>query len=130
MSLNPQKPRKRDRVLNLFRSHSPFTHPPSISSQSPVSDNLINDESLSAASQPTAQRYWPVFGSRSTNRSPPPINATADHQKTGDIGETALQVVKESLKVVARVSDAFPSLKTTAAGIVEIFDRIDVSVLS
>ena len=129
MSLEPQKPRKRDRVLDFLRSHSPFT-PPSISSQSPVSDNLINDESLSAVSRPTAQSNWRVFGSHSTNHLPPPINTTADHQKTGDIGETAFQVVKESLKAVARVSSACAPLQTTAAGLVEIFDRIDVSVLS
>ena len=80
----------------------------------------MDDESLSAVSQSTAQLNWPVFVSHSIDRPPLPINMTADHKKTGDIGESAFQVVKESsLKVVARVSDAFPPLKTTAAGLVE-----------
>ena len=122
MSLKPQKPRKRDQLLNIFRSRSSSGHTFS------QSDTLINDKS--ALSQSTAQPDWPAFGSRSTDRPPPPINMTADRQKTGGIGETAFQVVKESLKVVACVSDPFPPLKATAAGIVEIFDRIEVSVLS
>ena len=127
MSVKSRKPRKRDRFLNIFRSRSPS---PSISSQSLVSDKLIDDKSLSADSQSSTQRYWPVLGSCSTDRPPLPSNMTADHQKTGDIGETAFQVVKESLKAVARVSGVFPPLQTTAAGLVEIFDRMDVSILS
>ena len=127
MSVKSRKPRKRDRFLNIFRSRSPS---PSISSQSLVSDKLIDDKSLSANSQSFTQRYWPVLGSCSTDRPPLHSNMTADHQKTGDIGETAFQVVKESLKAVARVSGVFPPLQSTAAGLVEIFDRMDVSILS
>ena len=46
------------------------------------------------------------------------------------MGETAIQVVKESLKVVVLISNTFPPLQSAAAGLVEIFNRIDVSLLS
>ena len=133
MSLNPQKPRKRDRFLNIFRSHSPSSHPSSISTQSPVPDDLTDQELLPqhAVSQLPAQVDQPVLGSSSTlDRPPSLINVPVNHQKTGNIGETAIQVVKESIKIIARLSDAFPPLKATASGLVEIFDRIDVSLLS
>ena len=132
MSLKPQKPRKIDRILNIFRSRSSNSHPSSIST-SPVPDNFLTDyQSLSeyAVPQLPAQVDQPILGSCSTpDRPPPPIIAPVNHQKTSNIGETAIQVVKESLRIVARTSDAFPPLKTTAAGLVEIFDRIDVSLL-
>ena len=46
------------------------------------------------------------------------------------MGEAAVQVVKESLKVVVLISTSFPPLQSAAAGLVAIFDRIDVSLLS
>jgi hypothetical protein len=130
MSLNPQKPRKRDRFLNIFR---PSSHPSSISTQSSVPDDLTDQELLSqhAVSQMPAQVDQPVLGSSSTPDRPPSlINVPVNHQKTGNIGETAIQVVKESIKIVASFSTAFPPLKMTASALVEIFDRIDVSILS
>ena len=134
MSLKPQTPQKRlrDRFLNIFRSRSPTSYPSSISTQSPVPDDLTDYQSLSeyTISQLPAQIDQPILGSCSTpGRPPPPIIVPVNHQKTGNIGETAIQVVKESLKVVARMSDVFPPLKTAATGLVEIFDRIDVSLL-
>ena len=134
MSSNPQTLQKRfkDRFLNIFRSRSPSSHPSSISTQSPVPDNLIDHQSLSeyAVPQLPAQVDQPVLGSCSTpDRPPPPIIVPVNHQKTGNIVKAAIQVVKESLKTVARMSDVFPPLKTVATGLVEIFDRIDVSLL-
>ena len=128
MSLKPEKPRTRDRFLNIFRSRSPSSH----LAPSAPSDH----DSLSVVSQSPAQVNQPNkdladLGSRSSPDCPPaPINVPVNHQNTGNMGETAIEVVKESLKLVARISDAFPPLKTTAAGLVEIFDRIDVSLLS
>ena len=135
MSLKPQtprKPRKIDRFLNIFRCHSPTSYPSSIPTQSLVPDNPTSHHSLSeyAVPQLPAQVDQPILGSCSTpGRPSPPIIASVNHQKTSDIGETAIQVVKESLNIVARMSDAFPPLKTVATGLVEIFDRIDVSLL-
>ena len=132
MSLKPEKPRTRDRFLNIFRSRSPSSHlAPSAPSSAP-SDH----DSLSAVSQSPAQLNQPNkdpadLGSRSSpDRPPAPINVPINHQNAGNMGETAIEVVKESLKLVARISDVFPPLKTAAAGLVEIFDRIDVSLLS
>ena len=131
MSLKPQKTRKRDRFLNIFRSRSPSSHPSSISTQSPVPDDLTDYESLSEYAVSQTQVDQPDLGSCSTpDRPPPPINMPDNHQKTNNMGETAIQVVKESLKIVARMSDLFPPLKTAATGLVEIFDRIDVSLIS
>ena len=128
MSLKPQKPRKRDRFLNIFRSRSPNSHPSSILTQPPVPDDPTGSPSNHAISQ--LQVDQPVLSSCSTpDRPPPPIIVPVNHQKTGNLGETAIQVVKESLKIVARMSDIFPPLKTVATGLVEIFDRIDVSLL-
>jgi hypothetical protein len=45
-------------------------------------------------------------------------------------GAIAKRTVKEVLKVVVGVSDAFPPLKSAAAGLLEIFDRYDVCLLS
>ena len=132
MSLKPQKPRKIDKFLNIFRNRSPTSHPSSISTQSPVPDNLTDHQSLSdpAVPQLPAQVEQPILGSCSTpDRPPPPIIVPVNHQMTGNVGETAMQVVKESLNIVARMSDIFPPLKTVATGLVEIFDRIDVSLL-
>ena len=131
MSSKPQTPRKRltERFFNIFRSRSLSSHPLPISTQSPVLDDLNNHQSLSEHAVPHAQ-VEPVPGSCSTpDRPPPPINVPVNHQKTSNIGETAIQVVKESLNIVARMSDAFPPMKTVATGLVEIFDRIDVSLL-
>ena len=73
------------------------------------------------------QRFRNIFRNRSpASESSVPV----DHQKTRDIGKTAIQVVKESLKVVVLVSDTFPPLKSAAAGLVDILDRINVSLLS
>ena len=133
MSLKPQKTRKRDRLLNIFRSRSPSSHPSSISTQSPVPDDPTDHQSLSkyAVPQLPLQVNQPVPSSCSNSDHPsPPINVPVNHQKTSNIGETSIQVVKESLKIVARMSDSFPPLKTVATGLVEIFDRIDVSLLS
>ena len=132
MSSKPQTPRKRltERFFNIFRSRSLSSHPSSISTQSPVPDDLNNHQPLSEHAVPHAQ-VEPVPGSCSTpDRPPPPINVPVNHQKTSNIGETAIQLVKESLRIVARTTDAYPPLKTTAALLVEIFDRIDVSLLS
>ena len=134
MSSNPQTPQKRfrDRFRNIFR-RSPSSHPSSISTQFPVQDDLTDHQSFSeyTVSQLPPKIDQPVLGSCSTpDRPPPPIIVPVNHQKAGNIGETAIQVVKESLKIVARMSDAFPPLKTVATGLVEIFDRIDVSLLS
>ena len=135
MSLKPQTPRKRlrDRFLNIFRSRSPTSHPSPIDTQSLVQDDLT-DHRLSpeyTVSQLPAQIDQSILGSCSTpGRPPPPIIVPVNHQKTSDIGETAIQVVKESFRIVARISDVFPPLKTVATGFVEIFDRIDVSLLS
>ena len=121
------KPRTRDKILNIF-SRSPSSHPSSISTQSPVPDDLNDHRSPSNHAISQLEVDQPVLGSSSTpNRSPPPA---VNHQKTSDVGETAIQLVKESLKIVARISDVFPPLKTVATGLVEIFDRIDVSLLS
>ena len=83
------------------------------------------------------QRFRNIFCNRSpasessvSTRSPAPIDVPVNHQKTRDIGKTAIQVVKESLKVVVLVSDTFPPLKSAAAGLVDILDRINVSLLS
>ena len=80
-------------------------------------------------------RFPNIFRSR---RSPalsvptqsPIINVPVNHQKTRDMGETAIQVVKESFKVIVLISNTFPPLQSAAAGLVEIFNRIDVSLLS
>ena len=72
----------------------------------------------------------PASESSVSTRSPAPIDVPVNHQKTRDIGKTAIQVVKESLKVVVLFSDTLPPLKSTAAGLVDILDRIDVSLLS
>jgi len=70
------------------------------------------------------QRFRNFFRNRSpASESSVPVN----HQKTRDIGKTAIQVVKESLKVVVLFSDTFPPLKSTAAGLVDILDRIDTA---
>ena len=45
------------------------------------------------------------------------------------MGGTAFQVVKGSLKIVVLISNTFPPLQLAAAGLVQIFDRIDVSLL-
>ena len=132
MSLKPQKPRKIDRILNILRRRSPTSHPSSTSTQSLVPDNPTDHQLLSdyAVPQLHAQVNQPILGSCSNlDLSPPPIIVPVNDEKTGNIGETAIQVVKESLKIVARTSDIFPPLKTVATGLVEIFDRIDVSLL-
>ena len=136
MSLKPQKPRKRDKILNIFRSRSPSSHPSSISTQSPVPDDLNDHQSLSEHTFPQLPQLppqvdQPVLDScRTPDRPVSPIIVPVNDQKTGNIGETAIQVVKESIKILARTTDAFPPLKTTAGLLVEIFDRIDVSLLS
>ena len=81
-------------------------------------------------------RFPNIFRSRRSpassvsTQSPVAINVPVNHQKTRDMGETAIQAVKESLKVVVSISTTFPPLQSAAAGLVEIFDRIDVSLLS
>ena len=133
MSLNPQIPRKRFRDIfpNIFRSRPPTSHPSSISTQSPVPDDLTDHGSPSDHAASQLQVDQPVLDSCSTpDRTLPPIIVPVNRQKNSNIKETAIQVVKESLKIVARMSDLFPPLKTTATGLVEIFDRIDVSLLS
>ena len=99
--------------------------------------------SLSAVSQSPTQREWlqgdPAdLGSRTNlDRPQSPINMPVDSdvQGTGDTGnstgvEIALTVVKESIKVIARVGGAFAPLKAVAEGLGVIFDRIDVSLFS
>ena len=75
--------------------------------------------SLSAVSQSPAQRE--------------PLQS--DPADLGDAGNSpkldiALTVVKESLKVIARVGGACAPLKAVAEGLGVIFDRIDVSLFS
>ena len=133
MSLKLQTPRKglKERFVNIFRSHSSSSHPPSISTQPPVPDDLTDHRPPSDHAVSQLQVDQPVLGSCSTpDRPPPPINVPVNHQKASNIEETAIQVVKESLRIVARMSDAFPPLKTVATGLVEIFDRIDFSLPS
>ena len=84
--------------------------------------------SLSAVSPSPAQpeQSDPAdLGSR-TNLDQP----DRDTGKSTMVVETALTVVKESLKVIARVSDVFPPLKAVAEGLGVVFDRIAVSLLS
>ena len=66
--------------------------------------------------------------SSGSTQSPVAINVPINQIR--DMGETAIQVVKESLKVVVLISSTFPPLQSAAAGLVEIFNRIDVSLLS
>ena len=132
MSSNPQTPQKRfrDRFRNIFR-RSPSSHPSSISTQSPVPDDLTDHGSPSNHAVSQLQVDQPVLGSCSTpDRSLAPIIVPVNHKKTRNIGKTAIQIVKELLRIAARTSDAFPPLKTTAALLVEIFDHMDVSLLS
>ena len=80
-------------------------------------------------------RFPNIFRTRSpassvSTQSPVAINVPVDRQKTRDMGEAAVQVVKESLKVVVLISTSFPPLQSAAAGLVAIFDCIDVSLLS
>jgi hypothetical protein len=69
------------------------------------------------------------------DRPQSPINMPVDVNTIGDTGnsarlDTALTVVKESLKVIARVGGAFPPLKAVAEGLGVVFDRIDASLPS
>ena len=117
-------------MRNLFCNHSPSGHVHSTFTQFPVPNNHDAAKREQIHSNP---------GSRnSLDRPLAPTTMSVNRQKTGNTGklemgelaETAIVVVKESLKLVARMSDAFPPLKTVAGGLVEIFDRIDVSLLS
>ena len=81
-------------------------------------------------------RFPNIFRSRRSpassvsTQSPVGTNVPVNHQKTRDMGETAIQVVKASLKVVVLISNTFPPLHLAAVGLLEIFNRIDVSLLS
>ena len=63
-----------------------------------------------------------------------PVNqghsANIDTRKSAGKGTIAKQTVKEVLRVVVGVSDAFPPLKSAAAGLLEIFERYDVCHLT
>ena len=75
--------------------------------------------SLSAVSQSPAQR-------EPLQSDPADLGDTGNSPKL----DIALTVVKESLKVIARVGGACAPLKAVAEGLGVIFDRIDVSLLS
>ena len=117
-------------MRNLFCNHSPSGHPPSTFTQFSVPSNHDAAKREQVHSNPGSPN--------SLDRPLAPTSMSVNHQKTGNTGklemgqmaETAIVVVKESLKLVARISDAFPPLKTVVGGLVEIFDRIDVSLLS
>ena len=145
MSLKPEKSRKKAKFMrNFLRSISISPSPdgvPSTSAQPDVSGNLVaqpevKPSSLFSFTSPVDSRLEVDNAGRSgTNLNCPrsPINIV-NSQTTGHTGksamvETALTVVKESLKVVARVSDVFPPLKAVVEGLGVIFERIDVSLL-
>jgi hypothetical protein len=149
MSLKPEKSRKKAKFMrNFLRSISISPSPdgvPSTSAQPNASGNLVAQPEFQPEFQPSSITS-PVdsrlevgnAGRSGTNLDQPdcprsPINMPVDSQTTGDTGkltmvETALTVIKESLKVVARVSDVFPPLKAVVEGLGVIFDRIDVSL--
>ena len=137
MSLKPEQPRKKNRFINfikrLFRKIFPSPDPQRHDSKGD------HPNSLSAVSQSPAQRERlqgdPAdLGSRTNlDRPQSPINMPVDSDvQTGNSTgvETALTVVKESIKVIARVGGAFAPLKAVAEGLGVIFDRIDVGLLS
>lgn len=123
------KPRKRDQFLGYVRKRVLRSSSPSIppSEFHTSTQSLVQPEDVPISSQVHSSQDEPSSIHATRSSPPSPINVPIDHQDTGGRGKIAIQVVKESLKLVARISDVFPPLKTTVAGLVEIFDRIDVS---
>ncbi|RXW16491.1 hypothetical protein EST38_g9366 [Candolleomyces aberdarensis] len=89
-----------------------------------VENPIQDDGAVVAEGDPSARSNIPATATSHAANEPQEITAAVEHQPAGLAGKI-YEGVKTTLRKVVQVSDAFPPLKSVAAGLLVICDTID-----